>query len=410
MAKIDTTAVRAEPHLEIGILLKSEAHAIVDRWCALARDEQRAAQRAHQVVLRDELPEFLELVGTSLTKQGAAGRAPQNAAKAHGSQRWESGWSLSELVRDYQLLRLVVLEFLEEKLQRPLYYREAMAVGIFMDDAIEASIERYTAHREDALKRGEDERARMLVEASRRRDEFLAILGHELRNPLAPIRNSLAVIRAIVDSTHPAVATSLDVLDRQSRQLGRLVDDLLDLARISRGQFELRLARIDLRAPIEQALEMTRELVSARSQKLHVSLPAEPVYAIADPERVTQIAANLLSNASKYSDEGDNVWLTVEATEDSAVIRVRDDGIGIAPDMLATVFELFARVDASPSLPREGLGIGLALVQRLVEQHGGTITAHSDGPGRGSEFAVRLPSRVETGRMLVIEQVNVEKS
>jgi signal transduction histidine kinase len=410
MTKIDTTAVRAEPHFEIGTLLQQEAHAIVDRWCALARDEQRAAKRAHQVVLRDELPEFLELVGTSLTKHGASGRAPQNAAKAHGSQRWESGWSLSELVRDYQLLRLVVLEFLEEKLRRPLYYRETMAVGIFIDDAIEASIERYVTHREDALKRGEDERARMLIEASRRRDEFLAILGHELRNPLAPIRNSLAVIRAIVDSTHPAVATSLDVLDRQSRQLGRLVDDLLDLARISRGQFELRLSRIDVRDAIEQALETTRELVRARSQKLHVSLPAEPVYAIADPERVTQIAANLLSNASKYSDADNNVWLAVEAADGCAVIRVRDDGIGIAPEMLATVFELFARVDASPSVPREGLGIGLALVQRLVEQHGGTITAHSDGPGRGSEFAVRLPSEVETERMLVIRQMNVEKS
>ena len=409
MTKIDTTAVRAEAHLEIGTLLQRDAHAIVDRWCALARDEQSAAERAHQVILRDELPEFLELVGTSLTKRGASGRAPQNAAKEHGSQRWESGWSLSELVRDYQLLRLVVLEFLEEKLRRPLYYREAMAVGIFIDDAIEASIERYVAHRDDAFKRGEDERARMLIEASRRRDEFLAILGHELRNPLAPIRNSLAVIRAIVDSTHPAVATSLDVLDRQSRQLGRLVDDLLDLARISRGQFELRLSRIDVRAPIEQALEMTRELVRTRNQTLHVSLPAAPVYAIADAERVTQIAANLLSNASKYSDAGHNVWLDLEAADGYAVIRVRDDGIGIAPEMLATVFELFARIDASPSVAREGLGIGLALVQRLVEQHGGTITAHSDGPGRGSQFEVRLPSEVETERMLVIRQMNMEK-
>jgi len=412
MINLDTAAVRAEPHAEIGNLLLRHAHAVVDRWCSLARDEQRAAQRAHHVVLRDELPEFLELVGRALRQSGEPGPAPQKAAKEHGTQRWDSGWSLTELVRDYQLLRLVVVDFLEENLGRPLYYREAMAVGVFIDDAIAASIGRYVAHRDEALKRSEDERAEVLKEASRRRDEFLAILGHELRNPLAPIRNSLMVIRKVIDATHPAVATSLDVLDRQSQQLGRLVDDLLDLARISRGEFELRKSRMDLRTAVEQALQMARELVASRGHTLHVSMPEGPLYLEADAQRVTQIAANLLNNAAKYTECGGNVWLTVEREGASAVIRVRDDGIGIPPEMLTRVFELFARVDDSPSSGREGLGIGLALVQRLVQSHGGTIGAKSAGLGHGAEFVVRLPgasAQADGDHMLVIEPLQIEK-
>lgn len=390
MNNIDTAAVRAEPHFEIGTLLQRRAHDIVDRWCALARGEERAARCAHHVVLRDELPEFLELVGRALKRSGS-GTAPQKAATAHGTQRWDSGWSLSDLVGDYQLLRLVILDFLEENLGRPILYREAMAVGVFIDDAIAASISRYVAHREEALKRSESERAAALEAESRRKDEFLAILGHELRNPLAPIRTSLTLIRKVIDSTHPAVAASLDVLDRQSRQLGRLVDDLLDLARISRGEFELRKQCVDVRSAIEQALQMTAELITQRGHKLHVSMPHVPLYLEADAQRVTQIACNLLNNAAKYTEPGGNVWLTVEPQGESAVICVRDDGIGIPPNMLSRVFELFARVDGSPSSGREGLGIGLALVQRLVQSHGGAISARSEGPGKGAEFIVRLP-------------------
>lgn len=397
MNNIDTAAVRAEPHVEIGTLLQRRAHAIVDRWCALARDEQRAARCAHHVVLRDELPEFLELVGGALKRSGA-GTAPQKAATAHGTQRWDSGWSLSELVRDYQLLRLVILDFLEENLGRAILYREAMAVGVLIDDAIAASIARYVAHREEALKRSESERAALLEAESRRKDEFLAILGHELRNPLAPIRNSLTLMRKVIDSTHPAITTSLDVLDRQSRQLERLVDDMLDIARISRGEFDLRKELVDLRSAIEQALQMTAELIVQSGHKLHVSIPDVPLHLQVDAQRITQIVCNLLNNAAKYTDRGGNVWLAVAAEGENALIRVRDDGIGIPPAMLSHVFELFARVDGSPSSGREGLGIGLALVQRLVQSHGGTISAHSEGLGKGAEFVVRLPIATNAAR------------
>ena len=419
MMKIDTQAVRAEPHVEIGTLLQDNADEIVDRWCLVAREEGAAAKRAHHVILRDELPDFLRGMGRALKRAGLAEAEPQcKVAKEHGTQRWDSGWSLAELVRDYQFMRVVVLEFLEEHLRRPLYYREAMAVGVFIDDAIAASITRYVAHRDAHIEQAERERIESLKDLSRRKDEFLAILGHELRNPLAPIRNSLTVLRKLVASDHPAVATSLDVLDRQSQQLGRLVDDLLDLARISRGEFELRKAPIDLRAPVEQALQMTEELVAKRGHTLHKSISTEPLPLEADAQRVAQIAANLLNNAAKYTEPGGNIWLTVAREADAAVIRVRDDGIGIAPEMLLQVFELFARVDGSPASGRDGLGIGLALVQRLVGQHGGVITAHSEGVGRGTEFVVRLPvappaapaSPDAAMPLLVITQVPVAKN
>lgn len=399
MVHVDTDVIRAEPHVEIGSLLQRNADAIVDRWCKAARDETATAQKVHHVVLRDDLPAFLDAMGRALKHSGSPEAALRSKAKEHGEQRWDSGWSVTELVRDYQILRLVVLEFLEENLSRPLYHREAMAVSVFIDDAIAASIARYVGHRDQHLRSIENDRVQALADMSRRKDEFLAILGHELRNPLAPIRNSLIVLRKLIADPHPAVASSLDVMDRQSAQLIRLVDDLLDLARISRGEFELRRTRFDVRTSIEQALQMTEPLIKAREHRLTVSMPSEPLYLNADAGRVCQIVANLLSNAAKYTEPGGTVSLTAEAEDDSVVIRVRDNGIGIAPEMLSRVFELFARVD-QPASRIDGLGIGLTLVQRLAQQHCGTITAQSAGLGKGAEFTVRLPIEPPTGGAL----------
>ena len=411
--KMDTEVIRAESHCEIGALLQRSAQAIVDRWCALARDEQAKAQRVHYEVLRDDLPNFLSTMGRAL-KENGSGRPGSNAAavaRDHGTQRWENGWSVTELVRDYQLLRLVILEFLEENLGRPLYYREGMAVGVFIDDAIASSIARYVAHRDAHARAMEEERTRALEDLSRRKDEFLAILGHELRNPLAPIRTSIDVIRRLVDGSNPGVATSLDVLDRQSRQLGRLVDDLLDLARISRGEFELRRSTFDMRTAGDQAVQMVEPLVKGHGHRVAVATPARALMLDADPHRVTQIVANLLNNAAKYTNPGGSIRVALQVEADVALLRVSDDGIGIAPEMLARVFDLFAR-EQSESNERDGLGIGLALVQRLVQQHGGTITASSDGPGKGAEFVVRLPKRPSSDasdQLLQIRKVPVDK-
>ncbi|HET7159705.1 MAG TPA: HAMP domain-containing sensor histidine kinase, partial [Burkholderiales bacterium] len=297
------------------------------------------------------------------------------------------------LVSDYQILRLVVLEFLEEHLSRPLYQRETLAVGVFIDDAISASIACYIDHRDAHQRTLESDRVQALADLSRRKDEFLAILGHELRNPLAPIRNSLMVIRKVLSDPPPAVASSLDVMERQSAQLLRLVDDLRDVARINRGEFELRTSRFDLRTAIEQALQMTQPLINAKAHQLSVSLPEAALEIEADLSRVTQIVSNLLTNAAKYTEPGGQLSLRVEGDAREVVIRVRDNGIGIAPDMLDRVFELFARVEQPEGAGPDGLGIGLSLVQRLAQQHGGTITAHSRGLGHGSELIVRLPRK-----------------
>jgi signal transduction histidine kinase len=406
---IDTEIIRAEPHVEIGAVLQGNAKAIVERWCRLAQDQQPSAHRVHVAVLRDELPGFLEAIGEALKHEGRGGVEPYRKAKEHGEQRWENGWSVTELVRDYQLLRVVVLETLEENLRRPLYYRESLAVGVFIDDAVATSVARYVSARDDDRRVAERDRLEAIADLSRRKDEFLAILGHELRNPLAPIRNSIVILRKLLAAPHPAVASSIDVLDRQSDHLCRLVDDLLDLARISRGEFELRKARFDVRTCVDQALQTTEALIASREHRLEAAVPATPLFIHADPNRITQVIANLLSNAAKYTKPGGTIRLTLTPEAGAVVIRVRDNGVGIAPEMLSHVFELFARIDQPQTEGVDGLGIGLTLVQRLVQQHGGTISAHSDGAGHGAEFVVRLPGDDASGEppaaLLVIKKI-----
>jgi PAS domain S-box-containing protein len=229
-----------------------------------------------------------------------------------------------------------------------------------------------------------------LSEADRRKNEFLAMLAHELRNPLAPISNAARALR-LVGRDGDALRAASGMLERQVGLLARLVDDLLDMSRITRGRIELRKERIELAPTVHQAVEAVRGLYKSMDHELTVTLPPHAVYLQADPARLAQIVANLLNNAGKFTDKGGHIWLTVEPHGGQAVIRVRDNGIGIAPEHLPGLFDMFAQVDTSLERSRDGLGIGLTLVKTLVEMHGGTVEAHSDGPGRGSEFIVRLP-------------------
>ena len=230
-----------------------------------------------------------------------------------------------------------------------------------------------------------------LSEADRRKNEFLAMLAHELRNPLAPISNAARALRlAATDgaAAHPAA----EMLERQVGQMARLVDDLLDMSRITRGKIELRKERIALAPIVNHAVEAVRGVYRSMQHELTVTLPPQPVYLDADPTRVAQIIGNLLNNAGKFTDKGGHVWLTVERAGDQAVIRVRDNGIGIDAEQQARIFEMFTQVDTSLERSRDGLGIGLTLVKTLVEMQGGTVEAFSEGLGRGSEFVVRLPA------------------
>ena len=233
-----------------------------------------------------------------------------------------------------------------------------------------------------------------LSDSDRRKNEFLAMLAHELRNPLAPIRNALHVLR-LSASDGNALRTASDMIERQVGQMVRLVDDLLDVSRISRGKIELRLARVELQSAIRQSVEAIRPLFESKNQELTVTLPEAPIFLSADVTRLAQVIGNLLNNACKFTERGGRISLTVGQDEEQATIRIADSGIGIATDQLFHIFEMFIQVDASLERSASGLGIGLTLVKSLVEMHHGTVEARSGGIGRGSEFIVRLPILVE---------------
>jgi PAS domain S-box-containing protein len=230
-----------------------------------------------------------------------------------------------------------------------------------------------------------------LSEADSRKDEFLAMLAHELRGPLAPIRNSIEIMRR---TAAPETESVVKTLDRQVNHLVRLVDDLLDVGRISRGRIELRRERLDIRSVVQHAVEAVAPLCDDLDQTLTVDLPTDPAFVDGDPARLAQVLGNLLSNASKFTPRGGRLSIAVNPQSSSpahVVIRVCDTGIGIAPEQFARIFDLFMQIDTSLERVGGGLGIGLTLVRTLVGMHGGTVEVRSEGVGRGSEFFVRLP-------------------
>ena len=233
-----------------------------------------------------------------------------------------------------------------------------------------------------------------MKDADRRKDEFLAVLAHELRNPLAPIANYVQLLDHFAGDAD-AVRQAGTVMRRQVDQMVRLIDDLLDVSRISSGKIELRRGRIEIAAVVRQAVDAARPYYESRRRKLKITVPGEPITVNADSARLTQVIGNLLHNAAKFTDDGGHVWLSVESELDTAVIRVRDDGMGIGPAQLSSIFQMFMQADASLERTEGGLGIGLALVRSLVELHGGTAQASSEGIGKGSEFVVRLPLCIE---------------
>jgi signal transduction histidine kinase len=250
----------------------------------------------------------------------------------------------------------------------------------------------------DALKAEVEQRGRAeqaLLDADRRKDDFLAILAHELRNPLAPISNAIEILQRL-GSKDPELIRMRELIDRQVRHMTRLVDDLLDVSRITQGKINLRAEPLELTGLVNRAIEAHAPAISARGHRLVVKVPETPVELTGDAVRITQVIGNLVSNAIKYTPDGGSIEVSMSTADGNAVVSVRDNGIGIDGDHLANVFDLFGQV--KNARPREhthdGLGIGLALVQRLIEMHQGQVEAKSDGAGLGSEFIVRLPLRV----------------
>ncbi len=230
-----------------------------------------------------------------------------------------------------------------------------------------------------------------LREADHRKNEFLAILAHELRNPLTPIRNALAILKS-QGSANTTVRTAQDLIDRQLRHMVRLIDDLMNVSRITSGKLQLHKERVNLGTVLDQVLEIARPQIEQAGLALRVSRPQLPLPLDADPVRLTQVFLNLLNNACRYTEKGGEVGLTVERDGADVVVKVKDTGIGIPPEYLPHLFELFSQVPSPYRQSEGGLGIGLALANTLVDMHGGSIEAISDGPGKGSEFIVRLPA------------------
>ncbi len=281
-------------------------------------------------------------------------------------------------------------------LQVALFMAVVAVTGLFLGAA--------TAERNRAERRRSEDYARLrlseerlarqaeeLAAADRRKDEFLAVLGHELRNPLAPLQNGLELLT--LGSHDPALVThARQVMERQLRHLVRLVDDLLDVARIRSGKIVLEPERVEVSAMVASAVELARPVIDARGHELQVILPPDSLWTDADRIRLPQLLANLLHNAAKYTDEGGRITLSVAGLETDVVINVRDTGIGMDREALENVFELFAQAAGPAHTVQGGLGVGLTLARSIAELHGGVLTAHSEGPGKGSQFVLRLPA------------------
>ena len=373
-------------------------------WCAVDMREGEGGPRRLAVTHSD--PEKMRLAHELFEKYPPRPDDPHGIAKVLGTGASEYAGTvpdslLAALAHDDEHLRLLRSLGLKSFIRAPLRSR-AGTLGVFTF-AMAESDRRYDA---DDLRVAEDiaRRATVAMEnadlyralqaADLRKDEFLATLAHELRNPLAPIRNSLEIMARLKDDPE-SMEQARSIMERQLTQMVSLIDDLMDVSRISRDKLQLRKERVELAAVVRSAVEAIDPLVAASGHELIVALPAEPVWLLADPTRLAQVLSNLLNNSAKYTEPGGRITLAAERQGSDLVVAVRDTGLGIPAEMLPRIFDMFAQVDRSLERAQGGLGIGLTLVKRLVEMHGGTIEAHSEGVGRGSEFVVRLPVLIE---------------
>ena len=337
------------------------------------------------------------VIGSPLVIQGAAAGAVTAgpALTAFPNEMLIGRFALQQQLPFSQLWRTV-------RHQAPLTAGRLRVYGELLQALVETLLN-------ESLRSDEHRQALLhLAAANQAKDEFLAMLSHELRNPLAPIQIAMQIIGR-ADAGDAMVDKARETVNRQVRLLARLLDDLLEVSRITRGTVELRKQPVNITTSLANALEATRSFIDAREHSLTVSVPEQPLVLDADPMRIEQIITNLVLNAAKYTPPKGIVVVSASRQHDEAVIRVRDNGIGIPGDLLPRVFDMFTQGDRSLAHSGGGLGVGLTIVRKLVELHGGTIGVESEGPGRGSEFTVRLPIRPHVPELAVVKSPAVPK-
>jgi signal transduction histidine kinase len=347
--------------------------------------------------LDDHLPQVLDDLARALRGKDTP-KVEQDGAE-HGHQRRGLGYQVDECLCELHLFRRVLLDHIETRSDVVESASHAQVADVrrtlldLMDRSMQASVRQYIGEAEnerDEAQQRLQELNRVLQQSHDQKDQFLAVLAHELRNPLAPIMTSAAVLK------QPEVSLEnrrrlCGIIERQTQYQRRLLDDLLDVNRIEHGKIDVRCEVMDLRDAVRHALESCVPGIQAKSQQLRTDIPDEPVQVFADRVRIAQVITNLLGNASKFTAPDGAIAMVLQRDDDHAVLQVRDDGTGIAAGMLPRIFELFAQADSSLERQEHGLGVGLWLAKRLVELHHGTLDAASEGIGRGALFTLRVP-------------------
>jgi signal transduction histidine kinase len=367
----------------------SELEPILQEWESFARTLTPAAL----VMTGNQLRNHAEMMLKSIANDLRTPQSPEQQIKKshgledeekqdadHGTGRWKSNFSVEQLVSEYRALRSSVLRLWGQAhsyasttdVQDIIRFNEAI------DQLLAVSVISFAA-----AKRKADEQ-------EKNRNEFLAMLAHELRNPLSPITTASALLKK-AKGNEKIIENAADVIARQAAHMARLVDDLLDVSRVTRGLIEVQLSAVDIRQAIDEAVEQVTPEIQARRHQLDVAGPPYPTAVQADKKRLVQIVTNLLANAAKYTPEGGHVKLETTVHESEVVIAVKDNGVGMSPEFISHAFELFAQAERTPDRKSGGLGLGLALVKNLVELHGGKVVCSSAGPGQGSHFVVTLP-------------------
>lgn len=379
--------------------LRERRDDIMREWEARVASEARTIKLTDSA-LRDHLPEFLDELADWLQSAEAPGTPKMRAAAArHAAQRLDHSFQLSQLVHEYRLLRTAILHLLlgaeaasqgRDKMDGTAERVVQLArLNAGLDFAITDAVESFVEERERRLAEVRDQ-ASMLRELDRRKSEFLAVLSHELRNPLTPIRNSLFLLDHAAPGSEQAERAK-GVLFRQTEHLSKLIDELLDMTRISRGKVELHREILDVCNIVRLACDDHRALFEQHQIELRFDGPARPAWTNADAHRLSQVVGNLLQNALRFTPPGGRVVVSLSVANPDVEIRVRDTGIGMEAHQLERVFEPFAQVENTLARTHGGLGLGLALVKALVKMHGGRVSAISEGLGHGCELVVALP-------------------